>query len=170
MSFSSNLHIRSYCDSDWVSFPTTHRSITGHRTMLSSSPTSPIYSKTKKQSVVARSSAEAEYRSLATLTYELQWLKLLFCDLSFPHPEPMTVLYNNQAVIHIIENSVFHEWTKHIELDCYFIRDKIQSGLLVPYYIWTSLQIADLFTKPPGKDPFHRHIGKLGVIDLHTLP
>lgn len=99
-------------------------------------------------------------------TCKLQWLKFLFRDLGFPYPEPMTVLYDDQATIHIAEKLVFHERTKHIELDCHSILDKIQSRLIVPYSIRTSLQIADIFTKQLGQDPFHRHIGKLGVIAI----
>lgn len=65
-----------------------------------------------------------------TLTCKLQWLKFLFRDLGLPYPEPMTVLYDDQATIHIAENLVFHERTKHIELDCHSILDKIQSRLI----------------------------------------
>lgn len=58
----------------------------------------------------------------------------------------------------------------NVKLNCHFIRDKMRSRLLVPYYTWTSLQIADIFTKPLEKDPFYRHISKLGVIDLQAPP
>lgn len=57
----------------------------------------------------------------------------------------------------------------NVKLNCYFIRDKMRSRLLVPYYTWTSIT-ADIFTKPLGKDPFYRHISKLGVIDLQAPP
>lgn len=74
----------------------------------------------------------------------------------------MIVLCDNQAAIRITENLVFDELIKHIKLKLSFYLCKIQSRLFVPYYIRTSLQIADIFTNPLRKDEFHRHIGKLG--------
>ena len=129
---------------------------------------SPITWSAKKQSTVSRSSAEAEYRSMASLTCELQWLKYLLTDLGVSHTSPMTMFCDNQAAIHISQNPVFHEHTKHIELDCHFVRDTIQDRLLFPRYIPSSSQITDVFTKPIGKDPFSRLICKLGVLNIHS--
>src|SRR3954465_4865773 len=75
---SSSLQLVGYADSDWVGCPTTHRSTTGYFTMLGSIP---IAWKTKKQSTVSRSSAEAECLALAALTSEVQRLKYLLKDL-----------------------------------------------------------------------------------------
>ena len=70
LSATSSLSLVGFSDSDWAGCPITRRSTTGYITMLGSSP---ISWKTKKQPTVSRSSAEAEYRSLATLTSEIQW-------------------------------------------------------------------------------------------------
>lgn len=129
---------------------------------------SPISWKSKKQPTVSRSSAEAEYRSLATLTSEIQWLTYLLSELGFPPSAPITVHCDNQAAIHISENPVFHERTKHIEIDCHFIREKILSGLISPSYLRSHDQLADLFTKPLGADTLKRLLGKLGVLDIST--
>ena len=80
----------------------------------------------------------------------------------------MTMLYDNQAAIHISQNLIFRERTKHIELDCHFVGETIQAKLLSPRYIPLSSQVADLFTKPLGKDLFIRLIRKLGVLNIHT--
>ncbi|KAH9659734.1 protein kinase domain-containing protein [Citrus sinensis] len=167
LSSTSDLHIRGYCDADWGSCPTTRRSVTGYCTFLGDSP---ISWKTKKQNVVSRSTAEVEYRSLADLSCELQWPKALFADLGHLQHDPMTVYCDNQSALYIAENPVYHERTKHIELDCHFVRERVQSNLLLPLHIPTSMRVADVFTKPLGHALFHHHIRKLGVVDLHAPP
>ena len=79
----------------------------------------------KKQDVVARSSAEAEYRAMALATCELIWLKHLLRELRFGKEEQMKFICDNQAVLHIASNPILHERTKDIEVDCHFIREKI---------------------------------------------
>ena len=85
--------------------------------------------KSKKQDVVARSSDEAEYRALALATCELIWLKHLLQELRFEKDEQMKLICDNQAAWRISSNPVFHEMSKHIKVDCHFIREKIASGM-----------------------------------------
>ncbi|XP_058726224.1 uncharacterized mitochondrial protein AtMg00810-like [Vicia villosa] len=167
LSASSSLNLVGYADSDWAGCPTTRRSTTGYFTMLGSNP---ISWKTKKQTTISCSSAEAEYRSLATLSSELQWLKYLLSDLDIDHPQPITVHCDSQAAIHIVENPVFHERTKHIEIDCHFVREKIKSGLISPSYLRSFDQLADIFTKPLGGGTYKRLLGKLGVLEISIPP
>ncbi|KAJ9551410.1 hypothetical protein OSB04_015455 [Centaurea solstitialis] len=163
LSSASSLHLSGFSDSDWLGCPTSRRSTTGYFTMLGSSP---ISWKSKKQPTVSRSSAEAEYRALAYLTCELQWLKYLLTDLGVPHSEPFSVYCDNQVAVHIAENPVFHERTKHIELDCHTVREKLQSKLIVLCHLRSTDQLADIFTKPLGADQFQRLVHKLGVVDI----
>lgn len=83
LSAARSINLVGYADSDWVGCPTTRRPTTGYFTMLGSNP---ISSKTKKQPTMSCSYTEAEYRSLVTLSSELQWLKYLLSDPGIDHP------------------------------------------------------------------------------------
>jgi len=94
---------------------------------------------------------------------ELTWLVRLLSDLSLPPSLPISLHSDSQAAIHIAKNPVFHERTKHVDLDCHFVRQQYLNGLISLSFLPSSSQIADLFTKPlPGTS--HRFLlNKLGV-------
>ncbi|CAL1360644.1 unnamed protein product [Linum trigynum] len=128
------LRLIGYSDSDWASCPDSRRSITGYCTFLGSSL---ITWKSKKQTTVSRSSSEAEYRALAHLGCEVQWLKNLLAKLSVEVVLPISVFCDNRSAIHIAENPVFHERTKHIEIDVHVIRERVKAGLIKLFYVKT---------------------------------
>ncbi|GJV24487.1 retrovirus-related pol polyprotein from transposon TNT 1-94 [Tanacetum coccineum] len=102
----NDLRLYGYCDSDWASCPVTRCSLTGYFVLYRNSS---ISWKTKKQHNASQSFSEAEYRSMATTTCELKWLKRLLNSLGVAHPEPMRLFCDNQAALHIAANRVFHE-------------------------------------------------------------
>ncbi|GFY85446.1 hypothetical protein Acr_04g0001840 [Actinidia rufa] len=160
--FSSNtdLTITGYTDSDWASCLMTRRSTTGYLITLGGNPVS---WRTKKQSVVSRSSAEAEYRAMASTTCELLWLRNLLSDLAVPLSSPIRLYCDNQAALHIARNPVFHERSKHIKIDCHLIRERVQQGLLQLHHIAPADQLADVFTKALGVEQFRILTSKLGI-------
>jgi len=75
----------------------------------------------KKQNVVSRSSAELEYRAMAQSMCELMWIHQPMSEIGLGNSLTMKLWYDNQVALHIASNSIFHERTKHIEVDCHFI-------------------------------------------------
>ena len=158
----SDLTLEGWCDSDWAACPLTRRSVTGWLVFLGHSP---ISWKTKKQPTVATSSCDVEYRSMYAATCELKWLKGLLLSLGVHHPKAIKLFCDSQSALHIAKNPVFHERTKHIEVDCHFVRDAIIDGLISPSYVPTTTQLADIFTKALGKLQFDHILSKLGTYD-----
>lgn len=106
----------------------------------------------RKQKVVARSSTEAEYRSLAYTTAELMWIKQLLSDLQAPISHPPLLLCDNVGSIFMSKNPVISTRSKHIALDFHFIREQVESGQLKISHVSSIDQLADIFTKPLGKN------------------
>ncbi|KAL8127142.1 hypothetical protein AgCh_014167 [Apium graveolens] len=150
--------ITAYCDSDWASCAASRKSTSGFCILLGDSP---ISWKSKKQTIVARSTAEAEYRAMAFTAYEITWLSTLLKDLGL-HNLPLTILKcDNQAALSIAANPVLHECTKHIEVDCHFVRDKIKSGSIVTQYVPSHAQLVDILTKPLSAKQHNYLLNKL---------
>lgn len=120
---SNTMQLQAYSDADWATFSATRKSITGYCIFLGKSLVS---WKTKKQ---ATSSAEAECIGLASTVCELQWITYILNDLQVP-VQPIPLLCDNQATLHMAANSVFHEMTKHLDIDCHIVKNQLKAGFI----------------------------------------
>ena len=109
------------------------------------------------------------YRAMALATCELIWLKHLIQELRFGKDEQMKLICDNQVVLHISSNPVFHERTKHIEVDFHFIREKIASRCMTTNFVNSNEQLADIFTKSLRGHRIKYRCDKLGVFYLYAL-
>ena len=116
------LQINFFLDSDWAGDRDDRKSVAGFAVFLG--PNLVSWS-SKKQSVVSRSSAEAEYRALAHAASEVVWIKSLLAELQVKLSTTPLMWCDNQSAIALAYNPVYHAKTKHVELDIHFIRDKV---------------------------------------------
>ncbi|KAK2972599.1 hypothetical protein RJ640_007068 [Escallonia rubra] len=122
----------------WAGSITNRRSASGYCTYVWSNL---VTWRSKKQYVVSRSSAEAEFRAIALGICEGMWLKRLLKELNM---------------------------TKHVEIDRHFIREKIEGGIIQMVYTPSSHQTADILTKALPKVNFDNLNFKLGMINIYS--
>jgi hypothetical protein len=122
---SSSLQFQAYSDATWASDPSDRHSLSAYCVFLGGSL---IAWKTNKQTVVSRSSAEAELRAMASLTAEVTWLRWLLDDFGVSVTAPTTptsLLSDSIGAISIAPDPVEHELTKHIGVDASFGRTAV---------------------------------------------
>lgn len=144
---STHFNLAAFCDSNWDCCVDTRRSITGYCIYFGNCL---ISWKSKKQTTVTRSYAEAEYRVIAATVAEVLWISYILKDLQVHPSLPVPIYCDNHAVVHILENPILHKRTKHIRIDCHFIRIHFSEGLIKPIHIRSQHQIADICTKALG--------------------
>lgn len=143
-SSSSSLILKGFSDSDWGTCPDTRRSTTWFCFFLGNSL---INCKSKKQTIVYRSSSKTEYRALSQVRCEGKWIIYLLQDFHIKHYSPILIYRDNKQVLHIATNPVFHERTKHIEIDYHIVREKVHEGILHLVPIASKDQVVDILTK-----------------------
>ncbi|BFG20903.1 hypothetical protein CerSpe_071770 [Prunus speciosa] len=156
----SSLQLQAYSDADWAGCPDTRKSTTGWCMFLGGAL---ISWKCKKQDNVSKSSTEAKYRAMSAACSEIIWLRGLLTELSFSPVHPTPLHADNTSAIQIAANPVYHERTKHIEVDCHSIREAYYHHVITLPHISTTLQIADIFTKSMPRQRHHFLVRKISI-------
>ena len=114
------------------------------------------------QKTVALSSTEAEYMALSDCCRQIRWILNLLGEIGFPLTG-FPLLGDNMGSIFMANNQAQDCRTKHIDVRYHHIRETTESGLVIPYYIPTDQNVADLLTKNLTWDKFKPCRDQLGI-------
>ena len=160
-------NIVGYSDSDYAGCTIQRKSTSGYVFLLAGGA---ISWKSKKQSVVATSSCEAEYIASCMAAKEAIWLSRLVADLRQQEkPDTVSILVDNNGAKDLALNATVNERTKHIDIQYHFVRQCNQDGKIKLLRCDTTDQLADPLTKPLDKFQ-HQKLCKMQGLQSHKLP
>ena len=142
-----------YSDADWGGDCNDYKSTSGYLFMIGGTV---VTWKSKKQSAVALSTAEAEYMALSSTAQEAVWLRELTSDLGNPQRQPTLIMEDNQSAISMAKNPQFHGRTKHINIKYHFVRKQVNDNNICLEYCPTEDMLADILTKGIGPEKCER--------------
>jgi len=151
--------IIAYVDADWGSQHHRH-SILGHVVSLAGML---IAWGSKKQSIVALSSMEAEYVVMTNALKDVLWLRNLIAEIRMPITTPTLLHCDNQGAIALTHNNKFHPQTKHIDICYHFIREAVENDHVLLLYCPMDTMIADVLTKALPHSKLLRFVKMLGL-------
>ena len=149
-----------YTDSYWAGSVVDRKSTSGRCYCLGSTMISWF---SKKQSNVSLSTVEAEYIVACSACCEAIWLRKLMPGLFDLELDTMVILCDNHIFIKMMENPVFHDKSKNIEIQYFYIQDMVQKGHIKLQYVSTHEQFVDVLTKPLSQVKFEYFRDKIGV-------
>ncbi|XP_071687289.1 uncharacterized mitochondrial protein AtMg00810-like [Rutidosis leptorrhynchoides] len=163
---SNNWSLNAYCDADYGKCKVDRKSVTGYLVYFCGSLVS---WKSKKQATTVRSSTEAEYRAMASTACEIVWVKNLLQELGVNVDLPVDLFCDNNSAIKLAANPIFHDRTKHFEIDVHYIRQKVSSGLIKTVKVKSESQLVDILTKGVSVTQHGYLASKLGLISKMSL-
>ena len=164
-SYTDNFSLVGYTDSDWAGDIETRKSTSGNAFFLGSGL---ISWSSKKQHVVALSTAEAEYIALSSAACQAIWLRRILSELMHEQIGPTKILCDNKSAMALAKNPVFHGRSKHIDIKYHYIRDRVKDGEIELNFCRSEDQIADILTKPLKTETFKKLKMMLDVVEFQN--
>ncbi|WJZ84417.1 hypothetical protein VitviT2T_004022 [Vitis vinifera] len=161
----SHLNVAGYIDADWAGNITDMKSTSGYFTFVGGNL---VTWRSKKQKVVALSSAEAEFQGMVKGICELLWLKKLLAEIGVAPNSEMNLFCDNKAAIAIFHNPVQHDRTKHVEVDLNFIKQNLEEKIIQLPFVKSEDQLADILTKAVSARNYYNSLDKLGIGDIYA--
>ena len=158
--YSDKFELHGYSDSDWAGCVDSRKSTTGNVHLLGNCA---ISWSSKKQSIVALSSTEAEYVALCSAAQETVWLRNLLSDIGCTQNTATLIREDNQGAICLAKNPKDHPRTKHIDVRYHYVRETVERKVMRIEYIPTGDMTADALTKGLPKPSFEKHRLGMGV-------
>lgn len=160
-----NLKLVGYCDSDWAGSLDDMKSTTGYAFNIGSAM---ICWSSKKQGVVAQSTAEAEYVAAAAAVNQAIWLRKILKDINHEQKEATEIMCDNQSAVAIAKNPVFHGRTKHFNIKLHAVREMEQAHVVKLIHCSSEEQITDILTKALSVSKFQHLRANMGVCNMLT--
>eukprot|EP00253_Pinus_taeda_P004437 PITA_04437 len=151
-----------YTDSDWDGSVDDQKSTSGYVFHMSSGA---ISWASKKQPIVALSTAEAEYVAATTVACQAILMRRMLRRLCQEKAKGTVIFCDNRSTIALSKNYVFHKRMKHIDTKFHYIRELVNNGEIVLEHCKTQEQVADILTKPLGQKSFEFLRKCLGMTD-----
>lgn len=160
MSTTNTPALHAFTDADWAGNRDDYTSTGAYIVYYGKHP---IAWSSKKQTTVARSSTEAEYRSIANTAAEVCWLTSLITEMGLKITSQPTIYCDNIGATYLAANPVFHSRMKHLALDYHFVRNHVQAGHMCVSHVTSADQLADALTKPLVRAKHQTLCNKIGL-------
>ncbi|GKB29611.1 hypothetical protein Tco_0869012 [Tanacetum coccineum] len=159
----NKMSLHAYSDADWAKCLISRKSVSGFCVYFCGNLVS---WKSKKHATISRSLAEDEYIFFASTTFEVLCLTHLLSDLGTKGLLLVTLYCDSTFASQIAANPVFHEKTKHFDIDVHLVREKVSSGAISTVKINSAENIADVFTKGLSITQHKQFFLRLNLVDM----
>lgn len=153
-----------FSDADFAGDIDDRKSTTGYMFQMCGAA---ISWRSKKQTCVALSTAEAEYIALACAGQEAVWIRQLLSDMRCTPTGPTMMFEDNQSTISMVKNPQYHGRTKHVDIKLHFIQELSKTNIVQLKYCCSGDMLADMLTKGLPREQFVKLRELSGVCELN---